>query len=269
MEETKKKFKPKAGSFFEVFQYKDLLGQLVKRDLKLKYRRSVLGYLWSVLNPLLVMIVLVIVFSQMFKRQIPNFPVYLLVARTLYEFVISSTNKALGSITDNASLLKKTYISKFMFPLAKITSSMVDYVLSLGALILVIVFTGAHFYWTMLLFPLIVLQAYIFALGLGFFLAQMHVFFRDTRYIYNAVTTMWMYCTAIFYPIDMLPGWLEKIIRNFNPLFIYINQFRDVAWLGNLPSSHDVLLGVMYALVFFAFGSFLFKKNQDKFILYI
>lgn len=265
----KKKFKPKSGSFLEVFQYKDLLIQLVRRDLKLKYRRSVLGYLWSVLNPLLVMIVMTIVFSQMFSRNIPNFPVYLLAGRTLYEFVIGSTNKALGAITDNSSLLKKTYVSKFMFPLAKITSSMVDYVLSLGALVIVIAFTGMHFYWTMLLFPLIVIQAYVFALGLGFFLAQMHVFFRDTRYIYNAVTTMWMYCTAIFYPISMLPDWLEKLIRNFNPLFIYINQFRNIAWKGILPSSHDVILGVAYAVLFLALGTFVFRKNQDKFILYV
>ena len=269
MEKIKSKIKPKSGSFFEVFKYTDLLKQLVKRDLKLKYRRSVLGYVWSILNPLLVMIVLVVVFSSMFKRQIPNFPVYLLAGRTLYEFVIGATNKALGSITDNSSLLKKTYISKFMFPLAKMTSSMVDYVLSLGALIIVIIFTGAKFYWTMLLFPLVVLQAYVFALGLGFFLAQMHVFFRDTRYIYNAVTTMWMYCTAIFYPITMLPIWLQRLIKNFNPLFIYVNQFRRIAWKGLLPSSHDVLLGVLYAILFFTIGTFMFKKNQDKFILYI
>ena len=269
MEKEQKKFKPKSGSFFEVFQYKDLLSQLVRRDLKLKYRRSVLGYVWSILNPLLVMIVLVVVFSHMISRNVPNFPVYLLVGRTMYEFVIGATNKALGSITDNSSLLKKTYVSKFMFPLAKITSSMVDYVLSLGALLLVIIFTRTHFSWTMLLFPLIVLQAYVFALGLGFFLAQMHVFFRDTRYIYNAITTMWMYCTAIFYPISMLPGWLEKLIVNFNPLFIYINQFRDIVWKGVLPSSHDVILGIVYALISFAIGAFMFRKNQDKFILYI
>ncbi|MGN1133178.1 MAG: ABC transporter permease [Oscillospiraceae bacterium] len=269
MEKVLKKFKPKSGSFFEVFQYKDLLLQLVRRDLKLKYRRSVLGYVWSVLNPLLVMIVLTIVFSAMFSRSIPNFPVYLIIGRTMYDFVIGATNKALGAITDNASLLKKTYVSKFMFPLAKITSSMVDYVLSLGALIIVLIFTGSRFYWTMLLFPIIVLQAYIFALGLGFFLAQMHVFFRDTRYIYNAVTTMWMYCTAIFYPIDMLPHYLRVFVENFNPLFIYVNQFRDIVWKGVLPSGHDLILGTLYALVFFALGTFIFKKKQDKFILYI
>ena len=263
------KTKAKSGSFREVFNFKDLLVQLVTRDIKLKYRRSVLGYVWSVLNPLLIMIVMVIVFSKMFQRNIPNFPVYLLVGSTMYDFVIGSTNKALGSITDNSSLLKKTYVSKFMFPLAKITSTMVDYVFSLGALIIVLIFTGAPFYWTMLLFPLITAEAYIFACGLGFFLAQMHVFFRDTRYIYHAITTMWMYCSAIFYPIEMLPDWLRNIIENFNPLYIYIRQFRDIAHLGQLPSLQSMLLGIGYAVIFFMIGTFFFRKNQDKFILYI
>ena len=167
--------KVKSGSFLEVFNYKDLLNQLVSRDIKLKYRRSFLGYVWSILNPLLIMIVMVIVFSKMFNRSIPHFPVYLFAGRILYEFVIGACGKALGSITDNSSLLKKTYVSKFMFPLAKITSSLVDCLFSLGAFLIVIIFTRSPFYWTMLLFPFIFLQAYIFACGLGFFLAQLHV----------------------------------------------------------------------------------------------
>ena len=138
--------KVKSGSFLEVFNYKDLLNQLVSRDIKLKYRRSFLGYVWSILNPLLIMIVMVIVFSKMFNRSIPHFPVYLFAGRILYEFVIGACGKALGSITDNSSLLKKTYVSKFMFPLAKITSSLVDCLFSLGAFLIVIIFTRSPFY---------------------------------------------------------------------------------------------------------------------------
>lgn len=263
------KLKVREGSFLEVFNYKDLLQHLVSRDLKLKYRRSFLGYLWSILNPLLIMIIMTIVFSKLFQRGVHNYPVYLLVGRTMYDFVIGSTNKALGAITDNSTLLKKTYISKFMFPLAKITSSMVDYVLSLGALLIVMIFTKSQFSWTMLLFPLVVIQAYIFACGLGFFLAQMHVFFRDTRYIYNAVTTAWMYCSCIFYPVSILPGYLKSFVENFNPLYIYIKQFRDVVYDCTLPAAHDVYLGCLYAVLLMLVGVFFFKKNQDKFILYI
>lgn len=261
--------KVKNGSFLEVFNYRDLLNQLVSRDIKLKYRRSFLGYVWSILNPLLIMIVMVIVFSKMFDRNIPHFPVYLFAGRTIYEFVIGACGKALGSITDNASLLKKTYVSKFMFPLSKIASSLVDYLFSLGAFLIVIVFTRSPFYWTMLLFPFVFVQAFVFACGLGFFLAQLHVFFRDTRYIWNAITTAWMYCSAIFYPVSMLPDWLRFIVDYFNPLYIYIKQFRALAHLGELPDLVSVGLGCLYAIVFFAIGVFFFRKNQDKFILYI
>lgn len=261
--------KDKSGGFLEVFDYKDLLFQLVGRDLKLKYRRSVLGYIWSVLNPLLIMIVMYVVFSKLFDRNIPNFPVYLLIGRTLYDFAVGATNKAMDGITSNAALLKKTYVSKFMFPLAKITSCMVDYVLSLGALIIVLIFTGSPFFWTMLLFPLVTLEAYIFACGMGFFLAQMHVFFRDTRYIYHAFTTMWMYASAIFYPVDILPNWMQWLVVNCNPLYIYINQFRDIAYRGIIPSLDSIILGVGYAALFFVIGVTLFRDKQDKFILYV
>ena len=126
------------GSLFEIWHYRDLIKQLVTRDLKKKYRRSFLGYVWSILNPLLIMIVLTIVFSTMFKRNIENFPVYLFCGQLLYNFMSNSTHQAIFSITGNASLLKKTYLPKYIFTVAKITSGFIDFVLSLGALIIVV-----------------------------------------------------------------------------------------------------------------------------------
>lgn len=285
MTETKKKFNPKEGSFLESFKYIDLLGQLVSRDLKLKYRRSFLGYLWSILNPLLIMIVMTVVFSTMFGMKLPNFAIYLLCGRTIFEFINVSTGKALGSITDNAVLLKKTYVSKFMFPLAKITSSMVDFVFSMGALVIVMLFLSivngeCLFSFYNLLFPIVVVQAYVFSLGLGFLLAELHVFFRDIRYIYNAITVAWMYLSAIFYDANMLNAmpWVKYIVEYCNPAYIYIKQFRDLLWMGTNGLEFvyhtrlfavNVLLGSAYALVMFAIGVFFFKRKQDKFILYI
>lgn len=288
---------PPEGSFREVFKYKDLLIQLVTRDIKLKYRRSFLGYVWSVLNPLLIMVIMSVVFSFLFQRNLAYFPIYLLAGRTMFEFVHQSSGKALSGITDNTTLLKKTYVSKFMFPLSKITSSMVDFVFSLGALFIVmLVFSiteGKCMFslWNLaIVIPII--QAYVFAMGLGFFLAQLHVFFRDIRYIYNAVMTMWMYCSAIFYDIGMFYSKAEKqiaqgtvpyaahlafIIEKFNPIYIYMKQFRYFIWVPSLDkvsayaqvTSQDFLLGSLYALAMFAIGVFFFKRSQDKFILYI
>lgn len=287
----------KEGSFFEIFKYKDLLFQLVSRDIKLKYRRSFLGYVWSILNPLLIMIIMSIVFSFLFKRGIEYFPIYLLAGRSMFEFVNGAVSKALGSITDNASLLKKTYVSKFMFPMAKITASMVDFVFSLGALLIVMVtfsiISGKFLFsfWNLGII-IVILEAYIFAIGFGLLLAQLHVFFRDIRYIYNAFVTMWLYCSAIFYDVGMFyekaetqiasgsrpyAMYLAKFIEYGNPLYVYIKQFRYFIWAPTVDvlsswgavTPLDFILGFGYAIIMLLIGTFFFKRSQDKFILYI
>lgn len=217
------------------WKYKDLMIQLVSRDIKLKYRRSFLGYLWSVLNPLFVMIIMTIVFSTMFSRNIANFPVYLFTGKMLFDFMSTSTRQAMTSVINNAPLFKKTYLPKYIFTLSKVTSCMVDFVLSFGALFIVILATGAKLRWTFILFPTVVIQIYIFCCGLGFLLAELNVFFRDVQYIYQAVTTAWMYLTPIFYPIDSLPNDLQLLIKGLNPLYYYIAQFRDLVYYGRLP----------------------------------
>ena len=251
------------------FQYKDLIKELVSRDIKLKYRRSFLGYLWSVLNPLLIMIVMTVVFSAMFKRNIENYPVYLLCGRMMYEFMTTSTNEAMRSVTGNASLLKKTYIPKYIFTIAKVTSCLIDFVFSLGALFIVMLATGAKFHWQLLLTPLVILQIYIFCCGLGFLLAQLHVFFRDIQYIYKAVTTAWMYLTPIFYPLEQLPDVVQLLIKSVNPMYYYVAQFRDMVLYGQMPGPRIFWGGWIIAFVMFFIGVRSFKKHKDKFILYI
>lgn len=293
-----KKTKFREGSFFEAFKYKDLLYQLVSRDIKLKYRRSFLGYCWSILNPLLIMVIMSVVFSFLFQRNLTYFPIYLLAGRTVFECVNTAGQRSLSSITDNSSLLKKTYVSKFMFPMSKITAALVDFVFSLGALIIVMLFfsimDGKCLFspWNLGLIPVII-QTYIFSLGFGFFLAQLHVFFRDVRYIYNAFITMLTYCSAIFYDIGMfyekadkqiaagqepLARYLAWFVEYLNPIYIYIKEFRYFIWVptieGTVPewamlTVPDVLLGFAYALLMLAIGIFTFKRSQDKFILYI
>lgn len=250
-------------------KYKDLLGQLVTRDIKLKYRRSFLGYLWSVLNPLFVMMIMTIVFSAMFKRDIENFPVYLLTGKALFDFMTTATTQAMTSVTGNAALLKKTYVPKYIFTLSKVTSCMVDFLFSLGALVIVMLVTRAPFYWTFILFPMVCIQIYIFCCGLGFFLAQLNVFFRDIQYIYHAVITAWMYLTPIFYPIESLPEYVRIFVKACNPLYYYVAQFRDVIYYGQVPGFRILIGGWLIAFVMLAIGLFFFKRNQDEFILYI
>ncbi len=210
------------------YRYKDLVVQLVSRDLKLKYRRSFLGYVWSILNPLMIMLVMTIVFSQIFRFDIANYPVYLIIGQTLFNYMNNSTSHAIYSITDNAALLKKTYVPKYIFTLSKITSGLVDFLFSLGAMLLVMVITRTPLNLKMLYLPIVAVQLYLFCLGMGMFLAQAQVFFRDIQYIYNVVIMAWMYCTPIFYPISMLPDKLKWLIVHLNPMYIYIQQFRSI-----------------------------------------
>lgn len=251
------------------FKYKDLMIQLVSRDIKLKYRRSFLGYLWSVLNPLFIMIVMTIVFSTMFNRNIENFPVYLFCGQVMFNFMNTSTHQAIFSITGNASLLKKTYVPKYVFTVSKITSGLMDFFFSLGALAIVMIATRAEFTVYILLIPFVAVQLYMFCVGLGMFLAQANVFFRDIQYIYNAVTTAWLYLTPIFYPIDALPYNIMWCIKHFNPMYFYVGQFRDLVYYGQLPGPKIVVAGCGTAILMLAIGIKSFVKTQDKFILYI
>ena len=252
-------------------KYTELMKQLVVRDLKLKYRRSLLGYVWSILNPLQIMRVMVAVFSNLFdrSRSIENYAVYLISGRTVFEFITSSTNDAMRSIIGNASLLKKVYVPKYVFTLAKVTSGLVNMVFSMGALLIVMVFTGSKFTWYFLLFPVVLVQLYIFCCGMGFFLAQANVFFRDVQYIYKAFTTAWMYITPIFYSVEQMHGKVRFIIEYLNPAYYYVKQFRCFVYEGCLPDIRIFAGGCMISLLSFAIGLFFFKKSQDKFILYI
>lgn len=254
-----------------LLKYKDLVFELVRRDLKLKYRRSVLGYVWSVLNPLLIMIVLTVVFSTMFNRNIENYPVYLLTGRMLHEFLKQSTTAGMKSVTANAALLKKVYVPKYIFTLSKVTSCLVDTILSMGALFIVMIVTGAKFYWHILLSPLVILQIYIFALGMGFLLGQMNVFFRDTEHIYAAVTTAWFYMTPIIYPIESLSKMpkVQWIVSYLNPLSYYVTQFRNLIYDGNFPDAKLFAMGWLMAIVMLLIGIYFFQRSKDKFILYV
>lgn len=250
-------------------KYQDLIEELVARDLKLKYRRSVLGYLWSVLNPLLIMIVQTIVFTKMLGKGIENYPVYLLTGRLMYDFLKVSTTSAMKSVTGNASLLRKVYVPKYIFTLAKVTSCMVDMVFSIGALLIVMIVTGSKFHWQMILIPLVIIQIYLFCCGLGFFLAQLSVFFRDVQHIYSAVLTAWLYLTPIMYKVEFLPGKLPLLVKAFNPLYYYVAQFRDLVYYGQIPGPRIFWGGWLIAFVMLAFGVWTFQRSKDRFILYI
>jgi ABC-2 type transport system permease protein len=255
-------------TFSSLKSYRCLLYDLVSRDIKTKYRRSVLGILWSVLNPLLMMLVLTAVFANIFRYDITDFPVYYLTGYILFNFVSEATSFSMTSIINAAGLIKKVYIPKVLFPLEKCLFSLVNLAFSLIAAVIVFLIVGVTPSWTMLLFFVPIVYLFIFCFGLSLILATMNTFFRDVGYLYGVFITLWVYLTPIIYPINILPAWMQSIVR-MNPLTHYVEYFRSVTLYGTLPSLGENLVCIAYSLTFLLIGIMVFQKKQNKFIFYI
>lgn len=255
-------------ALFAVKKYRFLIKQLVSRDFKAKYKRSILGVFWSFLNPLLNMLVQYIVFSNMFRFDIPNFPVYLLCGNVVFSYFSESCGMALTSIVGNAGLITKVYVPKYIYPLTRIMSSMVNLLISLIPLFAVSLFSGiiptkAYF---LLLIPLFLLA--LFCLGLGMLLASAMVFFRDIQFLWGVLTTIWMYLTPIFYPISALPEAVQTVVK-LNPLYFYVTFVRTCVIDGISPEPLMYVQCALIGVVMLFIGAFVFKKTQDKFVLYL
>ncbi len=261
-------------SLLSVFiKYRDLINQLVMRDIKTKYRRSVLGLLWTVLNPLLMMTVLSIVFSYFFSRygNIENFPVYLLCGQVIFNFFNESTSIAMGSIVHSGELIKKVYVPKYLFPVSKVMSSGVNLMSSMIALVIVMTVTRARVTPTVLLAVFPLLYVLLFSTGVSLFLSAAAVSFRDLMHLYSVLTTAWMYLTPVIYPMEILehaPGWVVFII-NLNPLTAFIKIFRCVVLDGVTAPAILHVQSILWCIVALLIGSAVFRKAQDKFILKI
>lgn len=248
-------------------KYLPLIRELVKRDVKVKYRRSFLGYIWSLLNPLLMMAVMTMVFSFVFRFNIENYPMYLITGQTLWTFFNESTNMAMYSIIQNSSLLKKVYIPKMIFPISRVCSSFVTMLFSLVAILIVMIFTRVKLCWTALLFPIPILLLLIFSIGIGLILSALSVYFRDITHLYGVLCLAWMYATPIFYPVSELAPQIQTLIR-FNPMFQYIDLFRQVLLYGCFPGK-KVLSCLACSLIMLTIGFTVFRKLQKNFVMHI
>lgn len=249
-------------------RYSYLLYELVKKGIKLKYRRSYLGILWSLLEPLLTMTVLTLVFGKLLGRGNRDFPVYVLSGRLLYSFFSSSTSACLKSIQKNAAMIKKIYVPKYLYPLSSVLVNFIIFALSLPVLLVVSIVLGVYPTWHLItaLVPLAVLL--VLTYGVGMILATIGVFFRDMEYMWSVFLMLIMYTCAIFYyPDKLLSGntaWLLKC----NPLFCVIECFRSAVY-GTAMNMRHLLYAAGFAVVSLIAGLILFKKNQDNFILYL
>jgi ABC-2 type transport system permease protein len=251
-------------SAFQRYGY--LMRQLIARDFKTKYKRSVLGVCWSFLNPLLTMLVQYIVFSTLFKSDIPNFPLYLLTGIVCFNFFNEATNMALQSIVGNASLITKVYVPKYIYPVSRVFSSTINLLLSMIPLFAVMLLTRTPVRPVILFLPFGLICLVALCIGIGLILATAMVFFRDTQFLWGVVIMLWMYATPIFYPESIIPSKF-MLIYKCNPLYHIIRVIRTILISGVSPEPKAYALCILASFVPLLLGVVIFKKNQDKFIM--
>ena len=249
-------------------RYRFLMKQLVARDFKTKYKRSVLGILWSFLNPFLTMAVQYLVFSTLFRSNIPNYGLYLLIGIVCFSFFSESTTMTLSSIVWNAQLITKVYVPKYIYPVTRVMSSAVNFLLSLVPLFLVVLITRTPIRISFLLLPIGIVSLFALCLGVGLLLAASMVFFRDTQFLWSVLSMLWMYATPVFYPESIIPTKFLPLFK-CNPLYHIIRFIRVVLMDGISPEPKAYGLMLVASFVPLALGLWVFKKTQDDFIFYL
>lgn len=249
-------------------RYSFLIKQLVSRDFKTKYKRSTLGMAWSVMNPLLTMSVQYFVFSTLFQSDIPNYPVYLLTGIVFFSFFNEAVSMGMTSIIGNAPLIKKVYMPKYIYPVSRVVSSLVNFGLALLPLFLVIIITGTRLAPSMLLLIFDIGCFLLFIIGLTLLLATATTFFQDMQFLWGILCMVWQYLTPIFYPESIIPEAMLPIYR-LNPLYQFITFARTCIIEGISPAPISYLGCAASAAVMILLGTLVFKRHQDKFVLYL
>lgn len=263
--------------YYNFIKYKFLLYELVVRDFKVKYKRSVLGVVWSLLYPILLMTVMALVFSNLFKFRAEgqNYLVYLMTGIVMFNYFAEATNNTLTSIVGNFSLINKVYIPKYIFPLSKCLFVGINFVLTLIPWFAIVLLSYVGFgeytcYITVwyLLLPFIFICFFMFTIGISFILSCVSVFLRDVIYIYGIVLTLWNYLTPVFYSASIIP---EKFlgIYQMNPMYQFLTITRTIVVESTAPSFGSLVTVFLWGFLTLVVGAFIFKKNQDKFVYYI
>lgn len=251
-------------------KYKFLMSQLVIRDFKVKYKRSVLGILWSLLYPVLTMAVMALVFTNVFKFSTPgvNYLVYLMSGLVLFNYFSEASNLAMSSVVANFSLINKVYMPKYIFPLTKCLFVGINFLLTLIPLYAIIFLTGTGVNIYHLLLPYVFVCLFLFTVGMGFILSTISVFMRDMFYIYGVIITLWTYLTPIMYDVSIIPQKFQ-IFMKLNPMYWFLDFARQIILYNQCPGLHNFIYCAIFGVGFLLLGIWIFRKNQDKFIYYV
>ena len=248
----------------ELGKYRYLLGQLIRRDILTRYKRSVLGVAWTMLNPLGTMLILTFVFSNFFKSTVPHYPVYILSGLLVWNFFSQGTNAAISGLVWGGSLLKRIYIPSTVFGVSAIGTALVNLVLSLFPLVIVMLIDSAPFYLSLLIFPVAILLLTAFTLGFGLFISSLAVFFPDVAEMYQVLLTAWMYLTPIIYPESLISAKFMPIYR-INPMYWMVKMFRLPIFEGRMPTWQEFIPALAWSAGMLLLGWIYFTSKTEEY----
>ncbi|MBE0425207.1 MAG: ABC transporter permease [Nitrospirae bacterium] len=251
-----------------IISYKELLRNLVLRDIKKRYKRSALGFLWVMLDPLLMMLIFYIIFAGIFKRTIDNYTAYVMAGIIMWQLFSQGTKVASTAFIHNRDLINKLYLPKSIFPISNVASSLAHFIFALIPLFIIMIFSGTAISHNIVLLPFIVMLIFLFSIGISLTVSTLTVFFHDVIYIYEVLLMGWMYFSAIFYPVSILPEKLQ-FLMSLNPVYHYITLFRACLYDNTLPLTEHFVFGAVFALLSFSIGWVIYNKNKEKIIFYL
>lgn len=252
----------------KIRKYKFLFEELVKRDFKKKYKRTVLGILWSLLSPLLTLLVMRIVFTEFFGRTTNHYTTYLFAGTLVFSYFSDATNQGMSSLVDNAGIFTKVNVPKYLFLLSKNVSSLINFGLTFLVFLGFCLLDGIAFHWKFLLLVYPIVCLVFFNIGVGSILSALYVFFKDIQYLYSIFTLMLMYLSAIFYNINAYEPTVQKLFL-LNPIYVYISYFRKIVINNAIPDLVTHLLSFGYAFAVLLIGARMYKKHNQKFLYYL
>jgi len=252
----------------EALKNRELIWALAVKELRVRYKRSALGFLWALLNPLLMMVILTMVFSTLMRVPVHDYPIFLISTLLPWTFFSQSLAYSAESIVSNGELLKKVYVAKSVFPIAAVVSNLINFFLSMVPLVLLLVVFRFPFYWTWLYLLIPLVSLILFTMGCSFFFSMVNVFFRDMSHILQVVLQAWFYFCPIIYSLDFVPARYQMLFR-LNPLLYPLNGFRLAIYYGLLPTAQSMAASLACGIVALVIGYGLFRRSQDTLVFYV
>ena len=254
--------------FSTYLRHQFLFEELVKRDFKRKYKRTVLGMVWSVLAPLLTLMIMRVVFTRFFGRNIEHYTIYLFCGNLVFSFFSESTNQGMESLMSNAGIFTKVNVPKYLFLFSKNVQCLINFGLNLCVFVLFCIMDGINFTWRWILLVYPIGCLVLFNIGVGLILSALFVFFRDIQYLWSVFTQLLMYMSAIFYTIDSYPPMMQNAFL-LNPVYLFISYFRKIVIDMSVPATWFHLLMLADVILVLGIGCLMYKKNNHKFLYYV